>query len=1754
MSEEITSLNIKRGSIKGKITRFAHFFDSIDKENLDESIINDLQSRLEMIQPLLNEFEEIQIKIELGAGKDSQIDETERTSFENSYFKINGAVNALLKKHISSSSINASDNASVVDLASVHAQSVLNSQSLVKLPPIRLPTFEGKYDSWLEFKDSFLSLVHNNEALNSIQKFYYLRSSLSTEVLEVIKSIDVSSDNYDIAWTFLKDRFENKKLMIHNHIRAIFEHSPLIKESYQELRNLYDGVTKHLRALKSLGEDTDSWDRLIIYILCNKFDPITRREWESFKYANELPNMGDINQFLKGKCEILEKLEISARFDDDSGKYKKQYNKNKTSSSSFASTNLKCYFCKEAHSIYKCPSFLNLSANERILNAKRLKLCLNCLRDSHPSWRCQKQKCQKCNRAHNTLLHSDNYQNKNNWGTAGTAGEINPPVEHERQRAPDIPNTGVEISTTSALVASSGSLSLSAKCVGSQVLLSTAIVRLVNGNQTVTARALLDSGSQSNFISERLCKKLNLPYNKISHAIKGVGDTLTSISKQVNVSIKSCCNNFETNLSCLVLSCITDRLPVMSFNKNILNIPPYLQLADPTFNESGDIEVLLGSSIFWSILGTGQVRLGQNMPILQETKFGYIIAGNFNLDVFSAEMSVNCLSILDCNSSIDDKILKFWEIEELSNKTKNMSESEKFCEDHFINNIKRDDTGRFIVKIPFKENLKLLGDSRDMALNRFNYLEKRLSKNPSLKLEYFAFMSEYNDLNHMSEIIDDREDNGFYLPHHAVIKNSSLTTKCRVVFDAAAKTTSGYSLNNVQFSGPTIQQDVFSILVRFRIYAFVMTGDISKMYRQILVDDSETKYQKIFWRMYPEKEVKVYKLKTVTYGTASAPFLAVRCLFQIAQENKERYPLASKIITRDFYVDDLITGHNDANELLNIQRDIVKLLSNYGFELRKFLCNDKNILNQFTINQDLDVKTIEIGENEQNKTLGIFWDANKDHIRYKINLNNYDTKQKITKRTILSLICQIYDPLGLLGPIIVNAKLIMQELWKLKIGWDEVIPLHLLNMWNTFFNKLNDIDDLKIPRYVMFSKYVSLEMHGFCDASIKAYGACIYIRCEVSDKFYTNLLCAKSRIAPLKQISLPRLELCGALLLANLTKRVTDSLDINVIRFFHWTDSTVALGWIRSESSRWKTFVANRVSEIRSLTNSKNWHHVRSGDNPADPLSRGVSIDILETSNLWWYGPAWFKVSNNNWDLIEPTLNDLCLSEQKITCTHTLEYSNEIINILHMFSSFNKTLRVLAFMLRFISNIKLGKSSRFYGPLQPEEINKSLNLIIKHVQIESFPNEYECLSKNKELPRSSKLLSLNPFLENEVIRVGGRIKNSSQPYERKHPIVLPKGHYLTKQVLKEEHERLLHCGIQNLLYSIRERYWPISGRNACKNIVQNCITCFRVNPKDSINYLMGDLPDYRVNPNFAFTNVGTDFGGPFLLKDRQTRGAKLIKAYMCLFICMSTKAVHIELVTELTTQAFLAALNRFIGRRGKPSNIYSDNGSNYRGANTELKKIYDFLIRNSEYLATQLANDFIKWHFIPAASPSFGGIWEAGIKSAKVHIKRVIGESHLTFEQFATVLTQIEAILNSRPLCPLTQDPDDIAALTPGHFLIGRPITNLPELNLVDVPINRLSKWQHLQVMSQHFWRRWQREYLSELQTRVKWKQNGNSLLKVGSLVLVKEDNTPSMTWPLGRVLALHPGKDGIVRVIELKVSSGTITRAVNRVCVLPID
>ncbi|XP_044013986.1 uncharacterized protein LOC122856373 [Aphidius gifuensis] len=1045
-----------------------------------------------------------------------------------------------------------------------------------------------------------------------------------------------------------------------------------------------------------------------------------------------------------------------------------------------------------------------------------------------------------------------------------------------------------------------------------------------------------------------MASKLKLNKKKCSISI-GALNTASTISKHVvSTTIQSCHTRYERTLSFLTVPRISENIPDQIINKDNIKIPNTMKLADPSFHQPAPVDILLGAGVTMSLFTQGQIDLSKSGGpdlFLQRTKFGWVIGGSAPTKVSSQQVSCHLASDMHFDFS------KFWEIEEVKDVC-HLTADELACEEHFLQHVTRNEVGRYIVALPFKQPVNQLGETRSIAIKRLNSLEKKLQTNPMLKIQYNTVLQEYLDLGHMSEVPDKQlQEDGFYLPHHAVIKEESQTTKVRVVFDGSAKGSKGHSLNELLHVGPTIQTDIFSLLLRFRLHQYVLTGDIEKMYRQFLVRPQDRKYQRILWRN-TSGIIKTYELNTVTFGLAPSPFLAIRCLHKLADDEQENFSIASEILKRDLYVDDLLTGTQTLEEAIKLRDELIPLLQQGMLNIRKWASNEPRLSEGLPeANKNLQ---LQFNDSSAIKTLGVYWRSTTDTIVYTVKTITFD---EITKRKIFSEIGKIFDPLGLLGPVVMTAKIVMQQLWSINIDWDEPVPSPIKDEWLTFYNQLQLLNDLSFKRHTILNDTTSIQLHGFCDASEKAYGACIYLR-SIDKKDDTYL----------------------------------------------WSDSTIVLHWLRKEPSVMKTFVANRIAKIQEKTKTTQWCHVRTHDNPADLISRGQLPEEFIKTTTWQHGPSWLCEDPDGWPKFEMT-EGCSLPELKVnTCLNTTTSSTQPqvninnkndYNILTRYSSWNKLQNVIAYSLRMKTNNK---------------------------------------------------------------NTGGRLQNASIPYNQKYPIILPKNHHVTSLIIKHEHKIHLHTGTQATLYAVRQQYWPIDGRNQVSKIIRTCTTCLRAQPR-TIDYLMGNLPKARVNEAIPFTIVGVDFCGPFLVKEKKERNRIKVKIYVAVFVCLVIKAVHLEMVSDLTTDCFIAALKRFVARRGYPTDIYSDNGLNFQGANNELIKLQDQLKSNDarDKLQEFFNTKKIQWHFTPPLSPHFGGLWEAAVKSFKHHFKRVIKpDILLSQEEFNTLIIEIEAILNSRPLTPISTDPNDFMVLSPGHFLIGLALTTIRDHDYNNIPMNRI--------------------------------------------------------------------------------------------------
>lgn len=1704
--EALRKHRLLRGQCKATITRLGAFVE--DPISFASATIDVLEARKEKLISALKSYEAVQLDI-------LSIDENDTEEvgiLEERYYSVLAKINASLKQ---------------IGKVSV---SQCHNVSTCKLPTIDITPYDGKdFTKFKPFYDLFMAVIDNNRSLSDVQKLFYLRKYVTDDALAVIVNLPLVNQSYREALGLLEKRFDNKTRLIGNHISVLLDLPTMQKGTAASIRCFVSDVQQQLHALKNLGQPIDTWDMLLISILTRKLDQITNRAYQLDRDLEKMPSMADLLNFLEKRAIALEdSLPPKGTCYESTNRFYKSTPSKVTN----VASNVKkmCKHCnKSDHPLFSCPEFKTAALEVRKSFVRDHDLCTTCLK-TH-SGKCKFNfKCQICKLGHNTLLH-------------------------EQQ-----PVSPIEPAVT-----------LLSNPVSDNILLPTVKVNLQDQHgEIVSVRALLDTGSQASFVTTSLVNKLGLIAINQNHNIIGIGNKQTQINKFVKISVLPCHNNVKLNLKCHIVDQITLRLPQQFINVSGWNLPQNVKLSDDEFNIPAEISLLLGADVYFNVLLDGCIKI-PNGPVLQNTLFGYVVGGNIPVKVSENNKVSNVTCEIVSNFAISDHkklenvMENFWLSEKVPEPVKQSCDEFVKAEESFQSSMSLKNN-RFQVDMPLITPLEelQLGDSFSVAYQRFLMLEKRFKTNPLLLEQYKLFIDQYVELGHAKKVdianYDINKDPVYFLAHHAVINEASKTTRLRVVFDGSMKSRSQVSLNDVMLNGPVVQSELFDILILFRTFIYTIICDIQKAFRNVFINSHHTCLQNILWRDDPTKPISCLQLQTVTYGLKASTFLTTRCLLELAHRYKDRYPLATQTMIKSTYVDDVLGGSDNLEQLHELKSQLVELLKLGSFSLHKWCSNSLEVLDGIPDEQK-QFENIDMSGDNLVKTLGLMYDVTSDTFTF--SSPNFSEEHKLnTKRKILSFIGKMFDPLGLIGPIIVVAKIFMQELWSLQIGWDSIVPEEQFLYWNNFLNNLKLMGKIKINRCVNRKEVSSVELVGYSDASIKAFGCCLYLRILKNDgTLQTELLCSKSRVAPLsKNLTIPQLELNGALLLAQLAHRVGRVIEgrFPQVEKFFYSDSQIVLAWIKSGNVKSNVYANNRVKQIVELTDQTQWGFVRTSNNPADLLSRGVLPHKLQQNELWWYGPTYLLDEKHKHTRFEYCkLSDLStdtkqINEPLIPCNSTQVEPSVSTKLFDKYSSVYKLQKVIGYIYRFYKNCSKKFNKIMDISLTPQELRDSMLVIVRCTQMQHFGREVESLSSGKNI--KTGIGSLYPFLDKiGIIRVGGRLHNAKEmSFDKKHPVILPKNCHITNLIIEREHLRLLHAGPRLVLSSLSQRYSIVSGIREVKKVVRKCVKCFRLKA-EAAKQLMGSLPQERITASRPFQHVGVDFCGPFDMKVARVRKPIVKKGYIALFVCFAIKAIHVELVSDLTTEAFLACLKRFISRRGMPTNIFCDNAKTFKGASNEMKKLYELQSSKNhrDNVNGFCSQHYIKFRFIPSYSPEFGGLWEAGVKSVKHHLKRVVGNQCLTYEELNTVIVQIEGILNSRPL--LSANSNDCSYLTPAHFLIGTALASYPEVDLTNVSVNRLKFWNLCTKLKQDFWKLWSNDYLTQLQSRPKWKYPQPNL-KEGDLVIVKDLNTTPLNYNMARIVKTYPGRDNVVRAADIKMNNKVYRRSVKRLCQLPVE
>ena len=1225
-----------------------------------------------------------------------------------------------------------------------------------------------------------------------------------------------------------------------------------------------------------------------------------------------------------------------------------------------------------------------------------------------------------------------------------------------------------------------------------------------------------------------------------------------------------------------------------------------------------DIGMLIGRNVPTAFQPINIIYGGTDEPWAEEYKFGWTIIGNVCPSEPNHKESTASVYHLSTREEVESpqsivgkakdttsplQLRQMMELDynelhysrQVQGSEKTESQDDKHFREIMETKIHRNDKGNWEAPLPFSTDDISLPDNRQQCLRRLLSLKRRLSKDQHLKESYLQFMWKIFDKGHASRVpaeqLTTQPGKVWYLPHFDVY-HPRKPDQIRVVFDCSALH-EGESLNKNLLQGPDLMNALVGVLLRFRKESVAFMCDVEQMFHSFFVDEDNRDFLRFLWFEGNDLDAPIVdcRMNVHLFGALSSPGVANFCLQETARSGRQEFgDDAANFLLHDFYVDDGLKSVPTVDDAIQLIKSSQAMCASKNLRLHKFASNNKCVLEELPPEdrakdlKDLDLRydTLPI-----QRSLGTYWCIESDTLGFRIQLKD----KPLTRRGILSTTSSVYDPLGVVSPVILVSKQILQSLCRQGISWDDPVPDEIAARWEKWRSELPLLENVKVDRCVKppsFGPPTKAEVHSFSDASDNGLGQVSYLRLvNAADEVHVSFLMAKSRVAPLKAISIPRMELTAAVISTNVTNMLKSELGYHDLNCAYYTDSEIVINYINNNARRFHVYVGNRVQYIRDHTDPKQWHHVKGKDNPADEASRSMSAKELLNNQRWLRGPEFlweadvpltsetsssFKLKEDDAEVkvCEDDVQATSLITKNKRCTSTPVQFPSALQYISRFSTWFKAKSWIAAIRRGInlwkskcttSTIERPCADKEEQHSKVEELREAEAIIIKNLQKEHFSEELAIIKKlrgnlnqfesrqdarnrNVQLKSKSSLFRLDPFVdERGLLRVGGRLALIDEPLNTKHPLILPQNSHVTSLIIDHYHRTVTqHQGRSTTLNALRQSgFWVTNGRSAVSSHITKCVTCRKQRGKLHTQK-MADLPQERITPAAPFTYTGMDVFGPFYIKE----GRKTLKRYGLIFTCLSSRAVHLETLNSMETDSFINALRRFLNRRGKVRVLKSDQGTNFVGAknefdaaNTELNtdKIKQFLLKNE--------CEFVEFKFnVPYAS-HMGGVWERMIRSVRSVLTSLLNHlgCQLDDESFRTLMTEAESIINNRPLT--IQDlsnPDAEEPLTPNHLLTGKSSTVFPPPGNFEEPdVYSRKRWRRVQYLSDQFWFRWRKEYLNQLNSRPKWtgpKRN----CQVGDVVLLKDD-APRNRWPLARISKVLPSKDGLVRKVEVRTS-----------------
>ena len=1535
------------------------------------------------------------------------------------------------------------------------------------------------------------------------------------------------------------------------------------------LRSYYDTTEKHLRCLQSLGENINQMQ--ILSMLKSKLPRSVLTELEKMKPIGEEWTVKKFRELLNQHITIHESCDIQTKIFHKEYEPKPLFKSpqprrpnglhstgeglmvNERLESKF---NKKCIFCDKGHWSDECLTYPDIQSRRQ----KLANRCLICLKEGHRMKECKKVEktcvhCREKRKHHRSLCPAKFPAKKVSGGQPSSmmmTNDTNSQITEEVIEPPVAP-----VNETTML------------SMGEHVVMQTALVEALptDESKSEVTRILMDTGSSRTYITEDIVNRLGLKpleNDKLSVYTFGLSKPKEIVSPIVSLTLKSKYGNTIDIRANVVpkISGNIQRVPIPL--KDRFSLHKKFKLADtlPQQVESFTLGILIGSDYYNEIVKSEKVEIQKGLYIIN-SKFGWIMTGRTKLaEGTGKESSLFVMTHSNSRilpesqyfSKIDDtmpsqpNVEDLWKLETIGitppDKT---DDSDRAALDHFKNTVKRVDN-RYQVAWPWRDENQILPDNYELSIGRLNSLVKRLKQDPEL-------MSKYNDIiqdqlkKGMIEVVTKDTEKGnkhHYIPHHAVLKPDSNTTKVRVVYDASARTKkSNPSLNECLHRGPVILEDICGLLMRFRTKKIAMVADIEKAFLQIELQPKERDVTRFLWLKdmnspVTPNNIQIFRFTRVPFGITSSPFLLGATINHHLEQD-------GSTIMKDIYVDNILTGAETQEQAIELYKTTKEKFKEISMNVREWKSNDNKVNDVFREDE---------AKGSQIKVLGLQWTTNTDQMSIKIP-NQNKGESAISKRQVLAHIASIFDPLGYLLPTTMKMRLFLKQLWNDNKDWDDIMTEEQCQVWKQLIQDTNELPSVEFSRYIG-SK--DSQLFCFSDASKDAYAAAIYLKTTIDGKPHVNLIFAKSRVSPKKSITIPRLELLALLIGVRSLKFVTKELGLENTQRTIWSDSQCVLHWLKSKKPL-SVFVKNRVKEIRKEENLE-FRYINTKENPSDIPTRGLSSLELKDSLLWWKGPQWLEKDPKDWptwnvEKIDKEVLEAIQSEEKVLYEATMvSEATKAENIPtpfgisgNRFSSFTKLLRVTAYVNRFI--MKLKKVNNLNGPITAEEMDAAKVKWIKYLQRKHF---LEIKQGNVTLKKDIVNNQLNPKMDKDgIIRCYGRLVHADLPEETINPILLPKRERFVQLLIENLHKGMLHVGVNHTLSELRKLYWIQKGRAEVKYILNRCRTCRKYQGGPFKMPEMSPWPKDKTTRAVPFQKTGLDYFGPLYINEN---GEKK-KVWVCLFTCVVVRAVHLEMVADLTAEEFLMGLRRFIARRGTPEQIISDNATQFKLSKSTIDLAWERMIKD-ENVQSYVAEQGIKWKFIIELSPWIGGFYERLVGSSKMALKKSVGKKYLSILQLQTLLTEVEAVINTRPLVYVGEELNNGVAITPSHFLstnwkTGTPIIeNEDEQNDPNFEPNDptsaealLNTWKKGQRILETFWKMWKDDYLLSLRERSQRnlrspRIESNNTPKIGDVVQLKDD-TPRGSWRLGKIMELITSQDGEIRAAKVLLTTKNI-------------